>query len=132
MAATINARAMAARVNAALAKAGSAKRVDAKRVRAWVRDNVAAYDDDGYTAHAYDARTAQVIERGMVAARVASKATSEREHRATSASEGRPKRTPKPADALTRSTERTRRNYKPETVVGLTPEATEATPDATE
>jgi hypothetical protein len=73
MAATVNARAMAARVNAALRKAGSPKQVDAKRVRAWVRDNVAAYDDDGYTAHAYDARTAATIERGMVASRVAAK-----------------------------------------------------------
>jgi hypothetical protein len=30
--------------------------VSDKRVRAWVRDNVPAYDDDGYTPHAYDAR----------------------------------------------------------------------------
>lgn len=40
--------------------------VDAKRVRAWVRDNVPAYDDDGYTAHVYDRRTFDRIVSGMV------------------------------------------------------------------
>jgi hypothetical protein len=96
MAATVNARAMAARVNAALRKAGSPKQVDAKRVRAWVRDNVAAYDDDGYTAHAYDARTAATIERGMVASRVAAKGATPKAARGVAASEGRtPSKAPK-------------------------------------
>lgn len=36
-----------------------------KRVRQWVRDNVASFDDDGYTTHAYDARTVKVIVAGM-------------------------------------------------------------------
>lgn len=40
--------------------------VDAKRVRAWVRDNVAAYDDDGYTAHQYSPALARTIVQGMV------------------------------------------------------------------
>lgn len=44
---------------------------DAKRVRAWVRDNVAAYDDDGYTAHLYDHATymrivTALVKRGQV------------------------------------------------------------------
>lgn len=42
------------------------KDVDAKRVRSWVRDNVAAYDDDGYTAHQYTPALARTIVAGMV------------------------------------------------------------------
>lgn len=40
---------------------------DAKRVRAWVRENIAAYDDDGYTAHAYDHATFTRIVSALVA-----------------------------------------------------------------
>ena len=39
--------------------------IDAKRVRDWVRTNVPAYDDDGYTSHQYDARTFAAIVKGM-------------------------------------------------------------------
>jgi hypothetical protein len=39
---------------------------DAKRVRAWVRDNVDEYDDDGYTAHVYSAALAKRIEDALV------------------------------------------------------------------
>lgn len=38
---------------------------DAKRVRAWVRDNVARFDDDGYTAHAYTLAECQTIVDGL-------------------------------------------------------------------
>lgn len=41
--------------------------VDAKRVRQWVRDNVDAYDDDGYTAHQYSHALHARIVAGMVA-----------------------------------------------------------------
>jgi hypothetical protein len=64
---TWTARATAQDINAALRKAGIARTLDAKRVRAWVRDNVAAYDDDGYTAHLYDARTHAAVVTGIVA-----------------------------------------------------------------
>ena len=55
--------------------------VDAKRVRAWVRDNVDAYDDDGYTAHVYDHATFTRIVTAMV--------TRGRAARPTAASTGR-------------------------------------------
>jgi hypothetical protein len=95
MAGTINARAMAQQVSAALAKLGH-KPVDAKRVRAWVRENVPAYDDDGYTAHAYDARTAAAIVKGMTARYVAAKNATETDARGTAASSGRTPSTRKP------------------------------------
>jgi len=40
---------------------------DAKRVRGWVRDNVPAFDDDGYTAHVYSKAVYDRIVAGMVA-----------------------------------------------------------------
>lgn len=58
--ATENARTVARQVSKVLGR-----EVNAKRVRAWVRDHVAAFDDDGYTAHVYDARTAAAIVAGM-------------------------------------------------------------------
>lgn len=69
---------------------------DAKRVRAWVRDNVPAYDDDGYTAHVYDRRTFDRIVAALV-----SKA---RTGRATAASKGRASKAgaPKPRTTGTR------------------------------
>jgi hypothetical protein len=127
MPSTLNARAMAARVNAALHKAGSTKTVDAKRVRAWVRDNVAAYDDEGYTAHAYDARTAASIEKGMVAARVASKATTSRQSRGVAASEGRTSRKA-PAKRPTRKA--TSRKATPATPANPATVVADVTPDA--
>lgn len=63
MAATFTAKQVARDVSAAIGR-----QVDAKRVRAWVRANVAAFDDDGYTAHLYDARQRKAIVDGMTAA----------------------------------------------------------------
>lgn len=39
--------------------------INDKRVRAWVRDNVAAFDDDGYTAHVYSTAQYKAIVKGM-------------------------------------------------------------------
>lgn len=58
--------------------------VDAKRVRAWVRDNVPAYDDDGYTAHVYDRRTFDRIVTGMVSKARTGRATAASKARTTS------------------------------------------------
>lgn len=43
------------------------RQVTAKSVRQWVRDNVAAYNDERYTPHAYDGRMQQAIESAFVA-----------------------------------------------------------------
>lgn len=56
MAQTLTARQMAAQVSKAVGR-----QVTAKQVRAAARDQIAAYDDDGYTAHAYDARQASTL-----------------------------------------------------------------------
>jgi len=61
MAETLTARMVAREVSKALGRD-----VDAKRVRAWVRDNIEAYDDDGYTAHVYTPALARTIVAGMV------------------------------------------------------------------
>lgn len=76
MASTMTARQMARAISAKVGRP-----VDAKRVRAWVRDNVDAYDDDRYTAHAYDAR----LQRRIMAAFV----TSAKSGRSRAASTGR-------------------------------------------
>lgn len=76
----------------AVAKA-TGKPVDAKRVRAWVRDHVASFDDEGYTAHVYDASLRARIVKGMTTA--ASKP------RATAASKGRAKPVAKASTAPT-------------------------------
>lgn len=55
--ARINAATMAARLSKA-----HGRTVTAKQVRQWCRDNVTAYQDDGYTVHAYDAATVKRIE----------------------------------------------------------------------
>lgn len=62
---------------------------DAKRVRAWVRENVPAYDDDGYTAHAYDHATFTRIVNALVARG--------RTPRTAAASKGREGKVAKPA-----------------------------------
>lgn len=87
MAATQTARDVAKRVSKTLGR-----EVNAKRVRAWVRDHIDAYDDDGYTPHQYDARTADRIVAGMT--------KSAKTGRAVAASAGRspkPKTASKPA-----------------------------------
>jgi len=91
MGTTYTARQTAALVNAALDHAGIKSRVDAKRVRAYVRDTIAEYDDDAYTAHAYTLALRDRIVAGMVARRTASGAKGTgTPARATSASKGRP------------------------------------------
>jgi len=59
---TYNARQTARDVSKVLGHA-----IDAKRVRGWVREHIAAYDDDGYTAHVYNAETHKRIVAGMTA-----------------------------------------------------------------
>lgn len=87
---TYNARQTAKDVNAALARKGVSAKVTDKQVRSFVRDNVAAYDDDGYTTHAYSTAQHTSIVAAMVARRSASGARGSKvESRATSASKGR-------------------------------------------
>lgn len=82
------ARQTARDINAALEKAKSEKRVNDKRVRAWVRENVSAYDDDGYTSHEYDARThARIVDAFL--AKYGVKVARGTNGRARSASNGR-------------------------------------------
>jgi hypothetical protein len=83
---TFTARQTARDIVTALGKRGITRDVDAKRVRAWVRDNVDAYDDDGYTAHLYDARTHDRIVSSMVARYSGTRGT---DGRANAASVGR-------------------------------------------
>lgn len=64
---------------------------DAKRVRAWVRDNVAAFDDDGYTAHVYSAKVKATIVAAFV--KRAKGAGTGTPARSRAASEGRGTRT---------------------------------------
>jgi len=64
------------------------KPVNAKRVRQWVRDHIAAFDDEGYTAHQYTAAQRQAILKGMT--------TAAAQPRAKAASQGRAKPKPQP------------------------------------
>jgi len=73
---TVNARQVARDVSKALGRT-----IDAKRVRAWVRDNVAAFDDDGYTTHAYTPALARTIVAGMTKSRKADRSKSAAEGR---------------------------------------------------
>lgn len=57
-----------ARDTAKAINAKTGKDIDAKRVRQWVRDHIDAYDDDGYTAHAYNRATFDRIVAGMTKA----------------------------------------------------------------
>lgn len=92
MTATVNARQTARDVQAALAQLGIKRDVDAKRVRSWVRDNIDAYDDDGYTSHQYTPAVHARIVRAMVARYAAGRsAPDDSDQRASSASEGRSK-----------------------------------------
>lgn len=84
--------------------------VSDKRVRAWVRDHVAAFDDDGYTSHQYSPAQVKVIVAGMTKAAQSG--------RSASAANGR-----KSAKAA-RPAKRNARRAKP----APTPEA--ATPEA--
>jgi len=71
-----------------------------KRVRAWVRDNVSAYQDDAYTAHLYDARLYQRIVSALVAKGRAGRATAASVGRSGTNGTGttrKPKTTRKPA-----------------------------------
>ena len=93
------------------------RKVDAKRVRAWVRDNVDAYDDDGYTAHLYDATLYRhivdsLVKRGRAA-------------RPTAASRGRSKPASKPTTARAMGSGPVTRVKAPKPTVAVT-----AAPDA--
>ena len=61
---TFNARAVAAIVSKRVGR-----KVSDKQVRAYVRDTMAAYQDDAYTHHAYTAKQRDTIVNGMVARR---------------------------------------------------------------
>lgn len=54
-----------ARDVARLVSKATGRDVNAKRVRQWVRDHIAAFDDDGYTAHQYSAQQVRAIVAGM-------------------------------------------------------------------
>lgn len=112
----MTAQTYSARMVARLVSKAVGREVSDKRVRAWVRDNVPAFDDDGYTTHAYDARTRDAIVKALTA-RYSARATGTA-GRASSASNGR-----KGAAAP----KRTRKSAAPK----VTPEATpDTTPDA--
>jgi len=68
------------------------KPVNAKRVRQWVRDHIAAFDDDGYTTHAYTAAQKARIVTGMTKAAA--------QPRAKSASQGRKPAKPRQLKSL--------------------------------
>jgi IS5 family transposase len=90
VATTFGARETARTINAALTKAGVKASVTDKQVRQWVRDNIDAYDDDGYTSHAYSVAQRDRIVKAIVAKRTASGAKGRgSDARATSASKGR-------------------------------------------
>lgn len=65
------------------------KPCDAKRVRSWARGNIARFDDDGYTSHAYSGRERDLIVAALVK-RARPDATGQA-GRASSASRGRAK-----------------------------------------
>lgn len=67
-----------------------------KRVRAWVREHVARFDDDGYTAHAYTSAEFAAIVKGMSAANKSGRATAARNGRKAPSAR---KRTATPATA---------------------------------
>jgi hypothetical protein len=88
--------------------------VSDKRVRAWVRDNVPAYDDDGYTPHAYDARLRDRI--------VAAFVTRSKAGRTVAAQTGRAK-SPAKSPATAKSPKTTARAPKAVTVAPSAPQA---------
>ena len=63
----------------ALAKSG--RKVDGKRVRQWVREHVARFDDDGYTAHQYTAAEYRTIVAGMTGTTKSGRSTAARQGR---------------------------------------------------
>jgi hypothetical protein len=69
---------------------------DAKRVRGWVRDNVPAFDDDGYTAHIYSRAVYDRIVAGMVARAKSGRSTAASTGRTRNVSGSRPRKS-KPA-----------------------------------
>lgn len=85
------AQTFSAKQTARIIAAKTGRPCDAKRVRAWVRDNVAAYDDDGYTSHQYDARLRDRIVAAFV--QRAKGTTPGTPARSRAASEGRGTRT---------------------------------------
>lgn len=49
----------------ARAMSSKGRKLDAKRVRAWVREHIARFDDDGYTSHEYTPAEYRSIIAGM-------------------------------------------------------------------
>jgi hypothetical protein len=87
--------------------------VSDKRVRAWVRDNVPAYDDDGYTAHAYDARLRDRIVAAFVTRSKAGRTVAAQTGRSKPATASKSKSKPNTARAAS----------KPATVAPSAPQA---------
>lgn len=95
---TFNARTVAAIVSKRIGR-----KVSDKQVRAYVRDTMAAYQDDAYTHHAYTAKQRDAIVNGMVARR--RPGATGTNGRAAAASSGRtPAKRPTTAKRTTRTT----------------------------
>jgi hypothetical protein len=69
--------------------------VSDKRVRAWVRDNVPAYDDDHYSAHLYDARLRDRIVAAFVTRSRTGRTVAAQTGRSKPATASKPKSKPK-------------------------------------
>jgi len=94
----VTAQTFTARQVAALVAKKTGRPCDGKRVRAWAREHMARFNDDGYTTHAYTARERDAIMAALVSrSRPDAKGTA---GRASSASRGRrPSAPKKPASA---------------------------------
>jgi hypothetical protein len=92
----LSAQTFTARQTAAVVAKRTGRPCDGKRVRAWAREHLARFNDDGYTTHAYTSRERDAIVDGLVK-RSAPRATGTN-GRASSASRGR-KPSPKPSGA---------------------------------
>jgi hypothetical protein len=114
---TFSARAVAAIVSKRVGRA-----VSDKQVRAYVRDTMAAYQDDAYTHHAYSAKQRDAIVNGMVARR--RPGATGTNGRAAAASSGRT-----PAKRTTRA-KSAKGTATPATPATGTPDAAGGTPSA--
>jgi hypothetical protein len=103
-----------ARQTARDASKASGRPVTDKRVRAWARESIARFDDDGYTAHVYTVAEHKAIVAAFVAK---AKGTVGTNARARSASNGR--RGTSPAPKRQRGTGTTPK----QTMAGDTPDA---------
>lgn len=94
---TYNAKAVAREVSKRVGRT-----FDAKRVRAWVRENVPAYDDDGYTAHVYDRPTFDRIVKGMTSKAQTGRAKAASEGRKASPAKPKTRKAAKPSAPIAR------------------------------